>query len=138
MPAQQRPLTQHTLKRATFHCCRYGSAFVSAVGSSPADALRSNPYLLGVLAPGAALIAAGVLVFLIFFLAYWCVHMPGTRTRAHAHAHAPHASTPLAASPPHLAAAPAAAAAAPAARATRPLPAARCSPAPRCWRSLRC
>ncbi len=33
--------------------------------------LTSNKYLIGVLGPGAALIAAGVLIFIIFFLAYW-------------------------------------------------------------------
>ena len=51
----------------------YGSAFIASLSTSPAEALRSNTYLLGVLAPGAALIAAGVLVFVIFCLAFWCV-----------------------------------------------------------------
>ena len=50
----------------------YSSAFFSLVGSDPAAALRSQPYLIGVLGPGAALIAAGVLLFVIFFLAYCC------------------------------------------------------------------
>ncbi len=35
------------------------------------DKLTSNKYLIGVLGPGAALIAAGILLFIIFFLAYW-------------------------------------------------------------------
>jgi hypothetical protein len=50
----------------------FGAAFIDAASSDPAAALRSSPYLVGVLAPGAALIAAGVTIFFIFFLAYCC------------------------------------------------------------------
>lgn len=41
-------------------------------GGFSVSALQTNKYLLGVLAPGAALIAAGILAFIIFFFAYCC------------------------------------------------------------------
>ena len=50
----------------------YSPSFISLMGRDPGAALQSQPYLIGVLGPGAALIAAGVLIFVIFFLAYCC------------------------------------------------------------------
>ena len=54
---------------------RYGGAGNDLTGAFSGGfsvaGLQSNTYLIGVLGPGAALIAAGVLIFIIFFLAYW-------------------------------------------------------------------